>query len=303
MKANSTIHDAKELQVAIDAFSEAIRFDPDDALAFAQRSRALVGYAQEFATGPGIREYLDKAQSDGRRAIALAPELAEAHIALALTFWTGPLQFTNALEEYERAAALAPGNAQVLRDYGRFVVYMGRSDAGIAATRRAIVLDPLNPRSHYRLGEALYYARRYDESVAAYQEFINLDPDSPHAYAFQGRAYHALGNFERARTVCEIKSGLWNQLCLAVTYDKLGRHADAEAELAKMRTAFGDAEAYQCAEIYAQWGDTAKALEWLETALRLRDPGLVQLKTDPLMDPLRQEPRFQAIERELKFPN
>ena len=55
--------------------------------------------------------------------------------------------------------------------------------------------------------------------------------------------------------------------------------------------------------IYAQWGNRAKALEWLETALRLRDPGLVYLKTDPLMDPLRKEPRFQAVMRELKFPS
>jgi hypothetical protein len=55
--------------------------------------------------------------------------------------------------------------------------------------------------------------------------------------------------------------------------------------------------------IRPQSGNRAKALEWLETALRLRDPGLEFLKTDPLMDPLRQEPRFQAIERELKFPS
>jgi tetratricopeptide (TPR) repeat protein len=88
-----------------------------------------------------------------------------------------------------------------------------------------------------------------------------------------------------------------------VTYDKLGRHADAEAALAKLRAAMGDASAYQYATIYAQWGHRAKALEWLETALRLRDSGLEYLKTDPLMDPLRKEPRFQAIERELKFPN
>jgi len=54
--------------------------------------------------------------------------------------------------------------------------------------------------------------------------------------------------------------------------------------------------------IYAQWGNTPKALGWLETALQLRDPQLINLKTDPLMDPLRQEPRFKAIERELKFP-
>ena len=62
----------------------------------------------------------------------------------------------------------------------------------------------------------------------------------------------------------------------------------------------GDAAAYQYATIYAQWGNRAKALEWLETAWRVRDPGLEQLKTDPLMDPLRKEARFQAIERQLK---
>jgi hypothetical protein len=54
---------------------------------------------------------------------------------------------------------------------------------------------------------------------------------------------------------------------------------------------------------YAQWGHRAQALEWLDTAMRLRDPGLEGVKTDPLLDPLRKEPRLQAIERELKFPD
>jgi hypothetical protein len=87
-----------------------------------------------------------------------------------------------------------------------------------------------------------------------------------------------------------------------VTYDKLGGHADAESVLAKLKASRGDAEAYSYAEIYAQWGNTTKALEWLNTAVRLRAPGLISLKTDPLMDPLRKEPRFQAVIRELKFP-
>jgi hypothetical protein len=87
-----------------------------------------------------------------------------------------------------------------------------------------------------------------------------------------------------------------------VVYDKLGRHADAEAELKKLQAVFGESEAYEYAMIYAQWGDRSKALDWLHTAMRQRDPGLRQLKTDPLLDPLRNEPRFQAIERELKFP-
>jgi hypothetical protein len=65
----------------------------------------------------------------------------------------------------------------------------------------------------------------------------------------------------------------------------------------------GNDAAYQYAAIYTQWGDRPTALTWLETAMRLRDPGLVQLRTDPLMDPLREEARFRSIERELKFPD
>jgi hypothetical protein len=70
-----------------------------------------------------------------------------------------------------------------------------------------------------------------------------------------------------------------------------------------MKASNGVAGAYQYATIYAQWGDAPKSLEWLDTAVRVRDPGLPNLKADPLMDPLRSEPHFQGIERELKFPN
>jgi tetratricopeptide (TPR) repeat protein len=129
------------------------------------------------------------------------------------------------------------------------------------------------------------------------------DPDYKATYGFRGLAYYGLGDLESARASCETKPDYWvSQQCRAVIYGKLGRHADAEAVLSKMTAAFGDDAAYQYATIYAQWGDRAKALEWLETAWRLRDSGLVELKTDSLMDPLRQEPRFMAIERELKFP-
>jgi TolB-like protein/lipoprotein NlpI len=301
-KAYNSAHTAQDLQAAIAAFSEAIRLDPDYALALAGRSRAITGYTGELGAEAAKRENGDTALNDARRAIALAPELADGHEVLGL-FFAGTADYPRAMEEYERAAALAPGSAQVLREYGRFVGYMGRSDASIAASRRAVVLDPLNPRSHYRLAEALYNGRRYDESVTAYQEFINLDPDSPHAHAFQGISYYGLGDLQRARAAYEIKSDQWNQLCLALVYQKLGRHTDAEAQLAKIRAANGDSSAYQYGELYAQWGNSTKALDWLETALRLQDSGQVELKTDPLLDPLRKEPRFQAIERALKFPN
>jgi TolB-like protein/Flp pilus assembly protein TadD len=302
-KAHLAAHGNQDRQTAIAAYTEAIGFDPSYALAFANRSVALSEYAGD-ASGPAIRDSFDKAQADAQKAIALAPDLAEGHMALAYYFEIGALDFTRAHEEYERALALAPGNARVLQPYGRFAFIMGRTDAGIAALRRAVVLDPLNRDSHRSLGRVLYFGRHNKEAIAALEDALALDPEDPMAYAFRGVTYYALSDLERARASCESKPDDWRERwCLAVIYDRLDRHADAEAELAKLKATLGDAAAYQYATVYAQWGNTPKALEWLDTALRLRDPGLELLKTDPIVDPLRQEPRFRAIERELKFPD
>ena len=293
----------KDIPPAIAAYTEAIRLDPNFALAFAGRSDALATYAGEVATGAAVREGFEKAESDARRALTLAPDLAQAHLALATVFEIGSLDFARANEEYERAVALAPGNADILRQSAEFAAYMGHFDAGIAAARRAVVLDPLARQTHSSLGRGLYFARRYGEAATAEAEAISLNPDYKAAYGERGVAFYGLGDLDHARASCETQRDFWyNQQCLAVVYDKLGRRADAEAELKKIQ-ALGDAAAYQYATIYAQWGDRAKALEWLDTATRLRDPGLISLKTDPLFDPLRHEPRFQAMMRELKFPD
>jgi TolB-like protein/Tfp pilus assembly protein PilF len=305
-KAYSSVHDAaKDLPTAIAAYTEAIRLDPHYALALAGRSRAFSIFAIETGPLAAVREALAKAQADARQALAIAPDLAQAHLAFARAAQFS-LDLTQASEAYERALELAPGNAEVLRNSGYVAATMGRFDAGIAAARRAVALDPLNRESHYYLGWALYAAHRYEEAVSAYEEVISLEPDFKENYGFLGLAYYGLGDLQRARASCETKRDYWaSQWCLAVIYDKLGRHADAEAELSKLK-AFdvgGDAGAFQYVTIYAQWGNRAKALEWLEAALRLHDVALGSLKTFPLLDPLRKEPRFQAIERELKFPS
>jgi len=293
------------LQSAIAAYTEAIRLDPNYALAFAGRSRTSSAYAggAGIASKTAVREFFDKAQADARQAIKLAPELAEGQVALAFFLAFGALDFTHASEVYERAMGLAPGNAAVLGEGGIFSVYMGRFDAGLVAAHRAVALDPLNPRSHDRLGEALYWARRYEDAVAALGEVISLESDFQRAYGYRGLAYYGLGDLQSARSSCEAQADYWlSEWCLAVAYEKLGRHADAETQLKRMQSAMGDTSAYQYATIYAQWGNAAKALEWLATAMRMRDPGLLYVKNDPLLDPLRKERRFQAIERELKFP-
>jgi TolB-like protein/DNA-binding winged helix-turn-helix (wHTH) protein/Tfp pilus assembly protein PilF len=297
----------KDLQTAIADYSEAIRLDPKYALAFAARSNALSNYVN-LATDPAVvHERFGKAQQDALKAIALAPDLAVGHVALAIYFESGSLDFRRANEEYERALTLAPGNAFVLLRYSNFAVAMGRVEAAVTSARRAVVLDPLNHESHEFLGQALDAAGKYAEAIAAYQDALglNLDESDKYSdtYAERGLAYYALGNLQDALSSCESKTDSgYSRVCLAIIYRKLGRLGDADAMLAKLRASLGAAAAFQYAEIYAQWGKTSEALEWLEKGLRLRDPGLEYLKSDRLLNPLHKEPRFQAIEQSLKFP-
>lgn len=301
-KTYLSAYDAPSMQAAIADYSEAIRVDPGYALALAGRSVALGNYGSYFGTGDAIQENFNRAADDANRAITLAPDLAAAHLALANYFFV-TLQLSRADEEYARALTLAPGNADVLEYSGLFAALLGRTAAGIAAARKATVLDPLNPQAHFNLGSLFYLARRYDDALNAYASGLTLDPDAPTARGFQGQVYYVLGRLEEARSACEIRStDLEVLLCLALTYQKLGRSAEAEQALAKLKAQAGDAAAFQLAEIYTQWGDTRAALNWLETAARLHDSGLPYMKVDALLDPIRQEPRFQQIERALKFP-
>ena len=303
-KAHLSGQDEQDAQSAISAYTEAIRLDPAYALAYAGRSNAYSSYAEEYASGAAIREAFEKAQADAHRAIALAPELADGYAALGHYFESGARDYARAGEAYERAVTLAPSNVQVLRGSADFAISMGHIDAGLAAARRGVALDPLNPRSYYLLGQGLYAARRYDAAVSAFAQAISLDPEYRELYGIRGLAYYGLGNLQSARSSCETKADHWvSQWCLAIVYNKLGRRTDAEAVLARYRAAEGDAAAYQYATIYAQWGDPGKALQWLDTAVRSHDSGLIYLKTDPLLDPLRSQSHFQAIERELGFPN
>jgi tetratricopeptide (TPR) repeat protein len=290
-------------EAPIKAFSDAIALDDKFALAFASRAFAInvcAGNSVDWLQQP--KEHA--ARTDAERAIELAPGLAEGYLALS-RIEEDSLNFESAERACSRARDLGPGNVQVLYECGLQSAYLGHADLAIADARRAVALDPLNARSHRALGDALKEARHYEDAIAAYQVSIAGDPEhSVDTNARRGLAYYLAGDLPAARSSCEANpSAFRNAVCLAIVYDRIGLRGDASAVLARMKTLGGDASAYQYVEVYAQWGDHNAALEWLETAWRLRDPGLLYIKTDPLMDPLRQEPRFQAVMRELKFPN
>ena len=305
-KAYREAESDKELQAAIAGYTKAIRLDPEFALAYADRSLALTDFGTNWTTRLEARsDYFNNAQVDAGKASVLAPDLAQGHLALASLFESS-LQYIRASHEYDRALALEPGNARVLREYGSFAVKMGQTEAGLDAAHRAVALDPLNATNHFSLGVALLYARLPREAIAAFTNARALAPDSASVNSWLGFAYYAIGDFQSSLKACESvqPANNFNRLFgLAITYHKLGRHADAETALAQLRTSWASSSAIFNAMIYAEWGDTAVALQWLDTAMRVQDPYLEYVKMHVFFDPLRNEPRFQAIERALKFPD
>jgi len=190
-----------------------------------------------------------------------------------------------------------------LRQAGLFDASLGHADTAAQIINRSITLDPLNPLGYTILALALQYGGRYRESLEAVDRALELNPTDVGSRNHRGFTELMSGQFDAAQKDCAGADRTWiGRLCLTLLYHKRGEQSQAQAELADMQKKLGDGAAYQYVEIYAQWGDTPKALHWLDTALRVRDPGITELKIDRLLDPLRKEPHFQEIEHKLNFP-
>jgi TolB-like protein len=285
------------------AFAKAISLDPKFAKAYVGLSFAQNEYTSNFAPGADVPSGFRQARENAQKAIELAPDLGIAHAALAYSLDRGSLDFEQAGIEIDRALALSPNDAEILVHAGAFYVSMGRTEAGLADIRKGIALDTLNPAAYKRLAYALTTAQQYSEALRNTDRAMQFAPGDLELENNRGLIYLALGNLEAARVSCAPEPRTWiGRLCMCLLLDKLHRRSDAEAMLAAFRQAYGDAASYQYAEIYAQWGDIGTALNWLESAHRLPDPGIISLKTDILIDPLRNEPRFKAVMAALKYP-
>jgi TolB-like protein/DNA-binding winged helix-turn-helix (wHTH) protein len=296
MTLRRAAHGAADYQAALAAFDQALALDPAFALAHAKRAVTLVAVDSlgTFTTAAQHQLVL-QAREAADRALALAPTLGVAHSARGAVLGHLLLDQEGAFGEQLKAKALTPGNAGIESNYASAALALGHVEQAVEAARRVTELDPLDADSWGQLGQVFYEGHRYGEALAALdreQAVIAVLP-------LRHRVLRALvllmmGHAEAARALCAAGSD-WQEIqLLALADHALGQQAAAEAELAKLRAALGNDAASNYAEIYAQWGQKAEALRWFDMAVRARDPGLLHVLLDPLLDPLRGEPQFQA---------
>jgi eukaryotic-like serine/threonine-protein kinase len=307
MQIEVTVQDAASARRALAAFDQAIALDPNFAAAQTHRARAL-RYLAYFSTDPNaVRDLYATARQAAERAVALAPDSADAHMALGWhVLVNGYLDFTGAAPEIDRAMALGPGSAAVLDSYAGFQGIVGHRELSLAAMRHAIRLDPQNPRYREHLLHALTMARRFEDVLAAVQDARALRAEGYYAGLFSFQSYLALGRPELASQTCESPATPLDEsdrhLCLALAYHALGKMTQATAELEELKALHGNLGAADYAAIYAQWGDPGTALTWLATAERVNRASLATVKVDWMFDPIRGQPQFQALVQRLKFP-
>jgi tetratricopeptide (TPR) repeat protein len=302
-----TAQDLASSRLALAAFDQAISFDPNFAAAYTHRVRALRGVAN-FTTDPGaVLNLYAMARAAAERAVTLAPDYADAHMALGWQVLVhGYLDFAGADREVDRAMALAPGSASVLDSYAGFQGIVGHHDVALAAMRHAIRLDPHNPRYREHLLQSLTGARRFNDVLVAVEDAKALHAEGYYAGLYSATSYLALGHPELASTICESPATPLDEgdrhFCLALAYHAFGRIKSAKTELEEFKSRNGDLSAVSFAAVYAQWGEPDAALLWLATAERLHRASLVKIKIDWMFDPIRNHPQFQALERRLNFP-
>jgi len=283
---------------ALHLFDAAISADPGFAAAHAGRARALVALANAFLPGREILAAHADALRSAQRAVAIAANSAEAQSTLGHVLFMAELDPAGAIQPFRRSIQLGPGDADVLMRYGIFATRSGlRSAEGIAALRKAVVLDPLNPRTHKSLALGLYAVRRYSVAIAAMREAIALSPSMTVAHSVIGDAALALGDYRTASREYQAEPLAWARLTgLAVLASREGHPARAHALLAQLAQQSSNTNLYQQAQILAQLGERDAAIAALKKARTLQDVGLTYLNTDPMMDPLRTMPEFRALQ-------
>jgi TolB-like protein/Tfp pilus assembly protein PilF len=294
--------DAATEAAALAQFDAAIAADPAYAAAHAARARSLTTFANQYGDVGRRAGLYDAAIAAAERAIAIAPDLADAHSTLGFTLFQGRLDARAARGPFERSVLSGSGEATVLARYAQYCARTGRDSEAVPAMQRALRLDPLNPLIYRAAGSIEYAARRYAASIPPLRKALEMNPKMGRAHASIGDALLMLGKAAEARVEYAAEPALdFNLAGIAIAAHRLGDTAAAGAAFDRLRAEVGDKALYQQAQVFAQLGDRESAIAALEQARAAGDGGLVYARNDPMLDPLRSDLRFARLLQGMGF--
>ena len=286
------------MRLALRLFEEALRLDPD--LAVAHAGLAML-YLQSNPGIPGVsgEEAVGRATEAAGRALALDPSLPSAYAASAgvrstMADWAG------AERDYLQAIALGPSDVLVRQQYAQWLALLGRFDEAVAQARVAESLDPLSPRAVMALASAFRFARRFEEAIPQTMKALDLDPNYRAAYLNLGHCYQGLGRLEEAIAAFERSAtNLTLRGNLGHAYAQAGRERDARAIIARLEQQYAETGlgSGSIAQVYSGLGEIDRAFEWIDRMDRYHTPWPTTFKVALVWDPLRGDPRWQEVLR------
>jgi serine/threonine-protein kinase len=286
----------------ISMIDQALAIDPNYGNALAGKAMMLKVLAGAYApsAAQSQREYRD-AESVARRAVAAAPESPRGYSVLGDILYE-QLHPRAAVVQYRKMLSLNVDDVAAYRGYSIFLGENKRTDEALQLINRALALDPLNAHTLRWKGYILAAARRYEEAIAAVQEASRISPERTQSGPRIGYYLTMLGRYDEAAKA--MKEGTENspviQVYRAALAVRTGRREEAEAVLGEFQGS--DFANFQKAEVLAQLGRKDEAIATLNEAYVKRDSGLTTILVDPLLDPLRNDPRFDAIVKRIDFP-
>src|SRR5215217_495091 len=290
----------EDYRKAVGYFDQAIRLDPNYALAYAERSEAWT-YVGDL-TGQHEPAWLN-ARRDAEKAVAIAPDLAEAHAALGFLRFLVDWKFTEGLNELKRVKELSPSNPTANDLLARVIGYFGRVDEAERQARQAVELDPLSVIAQNNLARVLFYAGKLDEAVAVARKSAELQPAAAATHRWQTLIAAQRGDGETALREAQLEPDEgYRRFELAVAQYVLGDRQAADAALADIIANGRDNLAYQIAEVYALRGEKDKVFEWLQISFDNHDTGTLTLLVDPLLRDLRDDSRYKIFLAKLGLP-
>jgi tetratricopeptide (TPR) repeat protein len=289
---------------AIEQFEAALRIEPDYA-------RAHAGVADCYAlltpwAGRAPEQTYPRARAAALAALALDDGLAEAWTSLALVQHEYDWDWPAAEASYRRALDLNPGYATAHQWYAELLSRAGRHEEALAEIARARELDPLSLIVNAVAGWAAYNARRYEDAIAQLTATLELDPRFAPAEGYLGTSYLGLGDpaaarrhYQRALELAPDNPRYVAELGVAAAAG--GDPEAARQTLARLRSMARETpvHGFHLARLHAALGEPEAALDALEDGYRQRGVWMLLVGTDLLLDPLREEPRFQDLVRRI----